>query len=57
MSDRNNQEMVSDKDPPALPTVLNALSVTWICLPQSKKKKHFFSSPYTSRCYDTMAEE
>ena len=56
-ADRNNQEMVSDRDPPALPTVFNALSVTMICSPQSQEKKHFLSFPYTSRCYDTMVEE
>lgn len=56
-ADRNNQEMVSDRDPPALPTVFNALSVTMICFPQSQEKKHFLSFPYTSRCYDTMVEE
>ena len=56
-ADRNNQEMVSDRDPPALPTVFNALSVTMICSPQSQEKKHFLSFPYTSRCYDTMKKE
>ena len=56
-ADRNNQEMVSDRDPPALPTVFNALSVTMICFPQSQEKKHFLSFPYTSRCYDTMKKE
>ena len=56
-ADRNNQEMVSDRDPPALPTVFNALSVTMICFPQSQEKRHFLSFPYTSRCYDTMVEE
>ena len=56
-ADINNQEMVSDRDPPALPTVLNALSVTMICFPQSQEKRHFLSFPYPSRCYDTMADE
>ena len=56
-ADRNNQEMVSDRDPPALPTVFNALSVTMICSPQFQEKKHFLSFPYTSRCYDTMKKE
>ena len=56
-ADRNNQEMVSDRDPPALHTVFNALSVIGICFPQSQEKKHFLSFPYTSRCYDTMKEE
>ena len=56
-ADINNQEMVSDRDPPALHTVFNALSVTMICFPQSQEKKHFLSFPYTSRCYDTMVEE
>ena len=56
-ADRNNQEMVSDRDPPALHTVFNALSVTMICFPQSQEKRHFLSFPYTSRCYDTMVEE
>ena len=49
--------MVSDRDPPALPTVFNALSVTMICSPQFQEKKHFLSFPYTSRCYDTMKKE
>ena len=49
--------MVSDRDPPALPTVFNALSVTMICFPQSQEKRHFLSFPYTSRCYDTMKKE
>ena len=53
----NNQEMVSDRDPPALPTVLYTFSVSGICSPQSQEKKHFLSFPYTSRCYDTMVEE
>ena len=56
-ADRNNQEMVSDRDPPALHTVFNALSVTMICFPQSQEKRHFLSFPYTSRCYDTMKKE
>ena len=49
--------MGSDRDPPALPTVFNALSVTMICFPQSQEKRYFLSFPYTSRCYDTMVEE
>ena len=56
-ADINNQEMVSDRDPPTLPTVFNALSVTMICFPQSQEKRYFLSFPYTSRCYDTMVEE
>lgn len=56
-ADINNQEIVFDKDPPALPTLFNALSVTMICSPQSQEKKHFLSFPYTSRCYDTMKKE
>lgn len=56
-ADINNQEMVSDRDPPALPTVLYTFSVSGICFPQSQKNKHFLSFPYTSRCYDTMKKE
>ena len=56
-ADINNQEMVSDRDPPALPTVLYTFSVSGICSPQSQEKKHFLSFPYTSRCYDTMKKE
>ena len=44
-ADINNQEMVFDKDPPALPTVFNALSVIGICSPQSKKEEALLVIP------------